>query len=167
MANVLVVYGSKMGGTAEIAAWIADAVGSVGHGVTCVEADQVRDVAGYDAVVAGSSLYAGRWRRSVVAVLKKVAKRSPSPPVWLFHSGPLGEEHAHEDQPIPGNVESLTGKLDIRDSVTFGGRLPDDPPGWIASKMAQGGSAGDWRDESAVRAWAGQIAEDLSVGAGV
>ena len=167
MAKVLVVYGSKMGGTAEIASWITDAVGSAGHVATCLEADQVREVGGYDAVIAGSSLYAGRWRRPVVAVLKKVARLSPSPPVWLFHSGPLGEEHVPEDQPIPGSVESVAAKLDIRGIVTFGGRLPTDPPGWIASKMAQGDMAGDWRDEAAVRAWGDQIAKDLRIGAGV
>jgi menaquinone-dependent protoporphyrinogen oxidase len=163
MAKVLVVYGSKMGGTAEIASWITDTVRSEGHVVVCADADEVHDVAGYDAVIAGSSLYGGHWRRPVIGVLKKVGRLHPSPPVWLFHSGPLGDEHAGEEQPIPGKVESLTGKLDVRGYTTFGGRLPEDPPGWIASKMAQNDKAGDWREIATVRAWARQVADSLAV----
>lgn len=163
MANVLVTYGSKLGGTEGIAEWISDTLRSHGHIVTCIDADRLRDVSGYDAVVAGSSLYGGRWRRPVVTVLQRLGRLPASPPVWLFHSGPLGDELAGEAQVYPANVEAATAHLDVRDRVTFGGRLDGDPPGWIASKMAQNGKAGDWRDETEIRAWARSIAEQLAL----
>ena len=47
--------------------------------------------------------------------------------------------------------------------AAFGGRLPVEGGGFMASAMARDGKAGDWRDFEEIAAWAGQIADSLGV----
>ena len=59
--KVLVAYGSKHGGTREIAERIGQVLQEAGLAVTARSADETGDVASYDAVVLGSAVYAGQW----------------------------------------------------------------------------------------------------------
>lgn len=161
MKRVLVAYGSRMGGTEEIAGRIADELRERGFAVDLMSGEQVRSVDGYDGVVVGSALYSTRWRPEAVKVLKRLAKLHNPPPVWLFHSGPLGDDGAGEPQTAPRAVRKRAAKLGVAEVVTFGGRLPPDPPGLIATAMARNDMVGDWRDLDRVSAWAGSIADEL------
>ena len=159
--HILVTYGTKMGGTAEIARRIADTLGEEDFSVTLRRAKQAKHPEKFDAVVVGSALYALRWRREAVRVLKRLATAGFRRPVWLFHSGPIGDEEARDPQKFPAVVEKLAGMLDVRDRVTFGGRLAEDAGGFIARSMVKQGRAGDWRDFSQVEVWAKDIAAEL------
>lgn len=161
--QVLIAYGSKMGGTAEIARAVAERLAAHGLTVEVSDADDVDDGAGFDGVVVGSSLYAGRWRGSCVRYLKHLVRDNHSGPVWLFHSGPLTDAEAHTPQDLPRKVAELADRLDTRDVVTFGGVLSDHPSGFIARKLAESMS-GDWRDWSEVEAFADAIVAGLGVG---
>jgi menaquinone-dependent protoporphyrinogen oxidase len=162
MAKVLVAYGTKMGGTKGIAERVADALRSRGHEVTLAPAREVPRKAQFDAAVIGSGLYAGRWRREAVRLLQRLARSGGKPPrVWLFHSGPLGEDLADEPQPLPKKVQPLAERLEARDVVTFGGRLAEEAEGFIAKAMARNGKAGDWRDLDQAAAWGNAIADEL------
>ena len=123
MAKVLVAYGSKMGGTAGIAERVAETLKGRGHQVTLAPAGKVPGKMSWDAAVVGSGLYAGRWRREAVRLLRRLAGPGEKPGrVWLFHSGPLGDEHADDPEPLPGKVRALAERLGAADVVTFGGR---------------------------------------------
>ena len=159
MPEVLVSYGSKMGGTAELADRISTRLGERGVTVDLRRADEVGSFDRYSAVVLGSAIYVNRWRSEVVRLLGKVAIIVPETPVWLFHSGPLGEE-ARDPQKLPKKVTELAGRLNIKGTMTFGGRLPDKPKGFLAGLMART-QAGDWRDFDDVDAWADSIADAL------
>jgi menaquinone-dependent protoporphyrinogen oxidase len=80
--------------------------------------------------------------------------------VWVFHSGPLGED-AEEPQRPPGRVERLADRVGA-DVVTFGGRLADDASGFIAGAMVRNGKGGDWRDPGQVRGYADSIADAVT-----
>jgi menaquinone-dependent protoporphyrinogen oxidase len=162
MAKVLVAYGSKMGGTAGIAERIADTLRGRGHEVTLAAAGKVPRRATWDAAVVGSGLYAGRWRRPAVRLLRRLARAPHQPPrVWLFHSGPLGDEHADDPMKPPAKVAALAERLGAEDVVTFGGRLAAEAAGPIAQAMARNGMAGDWRRLDHAEAWAQAIAVEL------
>ncbi|MFH1329570.1 MAG: flavodoxin domain-containing protein [Actinomycetota bacterium] len=162
MAGVLVAYGSKMGGTAEIAARVADTLRGRGHQVTVAPAGQVPRRAAFDAAVVGSALYMGRWRREAVRLLKRLARSGEKPSrLWLFHSGPLGDEHADDPVGLPRKVQALAEGLGAEDVVTFGGRLDSGAPGFVAKSMARNGMAGDWRRLDHAEAWANTIAGEL------
>jgi menaquinone-dependent protoporphyrinogen oxidase len=163
MARVLVAFGSKRGGTAGIAEMVADRLREAGVDADLSPAAKVRNVQDYDGVVVGSALYAGRWRPEAVRVLRRLAKAPAHPPVWIFHSGPLGDEGASKPQDLPGKVATLASRLEAPPVVTFGGRLEDDTKGFIASKMAKR-MAGDWRDREQIWAFADGVAATLHRG---
>jgi menaquinone-dependent protoporphyrinogen oxidase len=100
------------------------------------------------------------WRRPVKRLMGRVLRTAPDTPLWLFHSGPLGDT-ADEPQPFPKWLASLEEHLDVRDRATFGGVLDEHATGFIARKMVQSGKGGDARDWEAIAAWAGEIADAL------
>ena len=161
MARVLVGYGTKMGGTTAIAERIGEVLSLTGHEVIVAEASDVREVDDYDAAVVGSGLYAGMWRGPAKRLVRKLASKAPDLPLWLFHSGPLGDDEAGDPQGFPKWLRELEPRLNVRDEVTFGGVLGEDARGFIAGSMVKNGRGGDWRDMEAIGAWAGKIAADL------
>jgi menaquinone-dependent protoporphyrinogen oxidase len=166
MAKILVAYGSKMGGTAGIAEAVAGSLRERGHQVTLLPAGEVPRKAVWAAAVVGSALYAGRWRSQAVRLLKRLARTGPTPKVWLFHSGPLGDEHADDPQPLPKKVQALAERLGAPDVVTFGGRLAEEGAGSIARAMIRNGKGGDWRQMDQAAAWGNAIADELAASAG-
>ena len=159
MKRVLVAYGSKMGGTAGIAQKIAETLTERGFDVTLQPAGKAKPRQGFDAAVVGSALYAFRWRGEAVRLLRRL-QRAGASHVWLFHSGPLGEE-ADEPQKLPGNVARLAEALGAEDVVTFPGRIPEDAKGFITKAMVRKGYGGDWRDFDQIEAWGNAIADSL------
>lgn len=165
MSRTLVAYAGRMGGTEGIARAIADEIRRAGIDVDLRPAAEVRSVTGYDAVVLGSAVYAGRWLRPARALLKRlVASRDPADPVrvWLFHSGPLGADQATAEVPVPSRVAACAITLGADRPTTFGGRLePASAKGFLARRMAAGSMAGDFRDFDRITAWAAAIAAQL------
>ena len=89
--NVLIVYGSKLGGTAGLAHVLADALQSDGVTADVRPADADVDVMTYDAVVVGGALYAARWHRSARKFVKRNTSQLRERPVFMFSSGPLDD----------------------------------------------------------------------------
>lgn len=166
MTTVLLAYASKMGSTKEIAEVIGVELARAGLDVQVRDACDVTTVHGYDAVVVGSAIYAGRWRPDAVRVVGLIVDKNsdvgPSP-TWLFHSGPCGEAAAKSDAVAPKRVRQAAHQLGIAPPVTFGGRLdPATAKGFIARRMAKGKLAGDFRDFDRIRDWADTIAHQLT-----
>jgi menaquinone-dependent protoporphyrinogen oxidase len=165
--RVLVAYGTKNGATAEIAEAIGEALRQAGLAADVQLAKKVRDVTPYQAVIIGSSLYAGTWRRGPVRLLRKYRRLLAERSVWVFHSGPLPAEEgggiAPEDmeQPLPKSVAELATEIGAHDVVTFGGYLGPETPGFIAKAMYRNGRGGDFRDFDRIRAWATGIAGEI------
>lgn len=165
--RVLVTYATKNGSTEEIADAIADELMAHGLDVTCRSAHDA-DAQKADAVVLGSAVYAGRWLRPARRFLKDEADHLRRIPFWVFSSGPFGEQAAHPTADDlrwqePAKVMSRAEALGVREHVVFGGRLPEDPHGFIESAMVRNTPAEsrDARDWGRIRAWASTIAEAL------
>ncbi|MBM2616302.1 flavodoxin [Actinoplanes sp. LDG1-06] len=162
--DVLVAYGTTGGGTAEIAQWIAEELRDAGLRVHLTPIREVGDVAIYDAVVLGSSLYAYGWHLDARRFVQRFAGRFTDRPVWLFSSGPL-DRSADEGplDPVPHAAAALRD-LPAREHVTFGGRMTSEAHGWLghlARLMAREGHAGDFRNPERVRGWARGVAADI------
>ncbi len=166
MRPVLVAYGSKMGGTAEIARRIATSLEDRSIHVVLHDAADRVDLSPFGAFVVGSGLYMGRWRRPAARLVKRIAQTHPRRPLWLFHSGPLGPDEANMPQALPRGVRRRATECDLRDIATFGGRLLPDAAGLPARMMVRNGLAGDWRDFDQVDAWAARIATAMTSRAG-
>ena len=89
---ILIAYATKYGATAEIAAKIGDALKQAGLSVEVLPADQVKDIAAYSAIVLGSAVYAGMWRKEAIDFLTAHEAQLSNRAVWLFSSGPTGEQ---------------------------------------------------------------------------
>jgi menaquinone-dependent protoporphyrinogen oxidase len=162
--TVLVAYGTRNGSTAGIADMIALALHEQGIHPEVRAASQVRDVAGYDAVVLGGALYAGRWHRHARQFARRHAAALRGRPVWLFSSGPLdGSADRGEIPPVPQAGRALR-RLGARAHVTFGGRLTGQAKGYVARAMVRNGNGGDFRNPDRITTWAREIAAQLRTG---
>jgi menaquinone-dependent protoporphyrinogen oxidase len=121
----------------------------------------VREAAPYDAVVLGSAVYAGRWRRDAERFGLRHRDRLLRVPVWLFSSGPVDTPGREEEIPPPPRVARLAHGLGARGHRTFGGRLTDGPVGFLTGRLLKEGTGGEFRDQQEVREWAGDIATRL------
>jgi menaquinone-dependent protoporphyrinogen oxidase len=162
--TVLVAFASKHGSTGEIAAAIADVLRQSGLEVGCVSAHEVPTLEPYDAVVLGSAVYTGRWRREARRFLRKHARALSARPFWVFSSGPTGPPD--KDDPRwtePRRTMRRAERLGARGHIVFGGRVPPDGHGPAANAMAKGTPEEyrDRRDWAAIRLWAEGIAVSL------
>jgi menaquinone-dependent protoporphyrinogen oxidase len=161
--RVLVTAASKHGATHEIADALARGIGSAGAGLTAVSVPVERrpDPAGFDAVVLGSAVYAGRWREEARDWAGRHAATLRERPVWLFSSGPIGEPPFPPDE--PHDAPPLVQVTAARGHRVFPGRLDKALLTFPERAMvtAMRAPVGDFRDWAAVDAWAGEIATEL------
>jgi menaquinone-dependent protoporphyrinogen oxidase len=164
MSKTLVAYATKMGSTKEIAETIGAELTAAGLDVTIRPVDAAGDVREYQTVVLGSALYMRRWRPEAVRFLRRHVEALSEHQVWLFHSGPCGEQDKNEAQVAPARVRRSASLIGAELPVTFGGRLdPGTAQGFMARWVARGPMAGDFRDWERIRAWAQDIAKDVGV----
>jgi menaquinone-dependent protoporphyrinogen oxidase len=164
--RVLVAYGSKYGATAEIAEKIGEVLGQEGVPAGVMSAGEVGNLSPYRAVVLGSAVYIGRWRKEAARFLKANVKRLAELPVWLFSSGPTGEGDPVEltkGWRSPKGLQLFIDRIRPREVVVFHGSIDKDKmkglEKWMIDKV--GASTEDSRDWQAVASWARSIAAAL------
>ncbi|MDX1689002.1 MAG: flavodoxin domain-containing protein [Candidatus Promineifilaceae bacterium] len=180
--KILIAVASKHGSTREIAEAIGEELRAADHqtdlwdlvegeraavdsvvamGAGGSEGD-VYDVASYDAVVAGSAIYMGRWMAEAREFVAEHAEQLQAVPVWLFSSGPLGEEYP-EGMGVPEHLDDLLAQTEARDHMVFVGRLDKSQLNLaerLAVRMVKA-PEGDYRDWDAIRDWARGIAAEV------
>ena len=164
--KVLVAYGTKDGGTAEIAEKIGQVLREAGLHTDVLSADRVGDLTPYDAVVLGSGVYIGRWRKEAAAFLKANEQALAERPVWLFSSGPTGEGDPVEltnGWRFPKALQPIADRIQPRDIVVFHGVVNAEKlkriHKWMIKKVEA--PLGDFRDWDAITSWAKAIADVL------
>lgn len=160
--RVLVAVASKHGATREIAEVIAIELRTMDIDTDCLEIGDVQSLNGYDAVVLGSAIYMGNWLDKARSFATTHAADLARVPVWLFSSGPLGEEHLVP--PAPGEqVEQIADSLHAQDHRVFAGRLDPDDLGLrerLATRIV-GAPSGDFRPWAEIAEWARAIGAEL------
>jgi menaquinone-dependent protoporphyrinogen oxidase len=158
--KVLVVFGSKRGGTAGLAAMIGEAFQREGWTAEVRDAQVQQPIADADLVVVGGALYMGRWHRDARDFVRRHHTALASMPVWLFSSGPLDDTARPGDLAAVPQVQAIAARIEARGHMTFGGRLERDAKGFVARSMAKK-YAGDWRDPQHVAEWVHQIVHEF------
>jgi menaquinone-dependent protoporphyrinogen oxidase len=156
MSSVLVAYASKHGATVGIATAVADVLDACGLNVDCREADTVKSLDGYDAVILGSAVYMRRWRPEARHFLRRHHRRLSELPFWVFSSGPVGD-------PAKDNAAWLEPHRTIAKAMALGARDHKVFGGVAQGRMAAGlpEEQRDRRDWDEIRAWADGIAAEL------
>lgn len=159
--RVLVTVASKHGSTLELGEAVATELRAAGVDVDTVAPSGDLRVADYAAIICGSAVYGGSWRKEAVNFLESRADDLRNLPVWLFSTGPVGTADLEDETNDGSRLASLVG---ARDHTTFGGKLD-------MSQLTMGEKAivklvrapeGDYRDFDAAREWARHIADALS-----
>lgn len=167
--QVLVAYGSKYGSTAEIAEAIGGVLTACGLDVDVRAARTVRSLDRYRAVIIGSAVYMGRWRGEALRLLSGQRQWLATHDVWLFSSGPVGEDDDDEDPAEvdrwtkPKKVCEFAAAIGAHDHVVFGGKVDTDR-GALRKMIARGApeDTRDRRDWDEIASWAERIADVLS-----
>jgi menaquinone-dependent protoporphyrinogen oxidase len=186
LIRVLVVYGSRHGGTRGIAERIGEVLLTEGLDADVVAAEHAGDVRSVDAVVVGSGVYIGSWLKEPLEFIKRNEAALATRPLWLFSSGPLPGSTASTsaDDPLadalgpeegPGSggrkkIAELSAATHPVDHRVFQGAFdPKDPPRAMAERLVRMMPAsksmlpvGDFRDWDAIEAWAREIAATLA-----
>ena len=169
--TVLVTYGSRHGSTRGIAERIAATLRGEGVHVTLAPVEDVHDVAGFDAVVIGSAVYATHWLGLVASFVHRHATELRRQPVWLFSSGPLSNDPAELADAAPRDVTRLEHDVDARGHQVFAGAWDRGSPAvGLLEKLMHAIPAArdalpeaDYRDWAAIDAYARAIAGELEL----
>jgi len=164
--QVLVAYATKYGSTAEIAARIMEVLQRAGYQTEMLPVERVGDLAPYQAVVLGSAVYAGQWRKEAAAFLEANEKMLVDRDVWFFSSGPTGEGDPVQlmnGWRFPEGLRPIADRIQPRDFAFFHGVLDMKKLNLGEKLLVKGIKAplGDFRDWEAITAWANSIAEEL------
>jgi menaquinone-dependent protoporphyrinogen oxidase len=164
--RVLVTYASKYGATAEIAKKIAEVLNQGGLATDVLSVEQVTDVKPYQAVILGTAVYIGRWRKSAIRFLKHHDEKLAERKVWIFASGPTGDEkiaHDAEGWHLSKKLEVILEHIAPRNLTLFHGAInPEKLTGiekWIINRVKA--PVGDFRNWEVITSWATAIATDL------
>jgi len=162
--KVLVAVGSKYGSTREVGAAVADVLRENGFDVHLNDACDIPSVRFYDAIIIGSAVYGGLWRKDASALVRDHAATLRTRNVWLFSVGMT--QVTKPDQPLD-EAEELAVEAGALEHKRFGGRL-------VVDRLNVGEKAliklinppiGDFRDFDEIREWAEQVALRLQADA--
>lgn len=163
---ILVTYATKYGATAEIAEKVGEVLRQSGLPTDVLPVKQVGDLTPYTAVILGSAVYIGKWRKEAVKFLKNNEQALAERAVWLFSSGPTGEGDPVEllqEWRFPEAQQPIADRIQPRDIAVFHGALNMKKLNFIEKRMIKTVEApiGDFRDWEAIKAWAMSIAEEV------
>ena len=164
--RVLVGYATKYGATAEIADKIGEVIFQAGMQTDVLPTDRVSNLTPYKAIVLGSAVYVGQWRKEAAAFLEANEKTLASLPVWFFSSGPTGTGdpvQLMQGWRFPEAQQPIADRIQPRDIAFFHGVLDLTKLSLAEKLLIKGIKApvGDFRDWDAITAWAMGIAEAL------
>ena len=160
--KVLIAVASRHGSTYEIAEAIAAELEEAGLTAEVKEINQNPHVLSYDAAVIGSAVYMGRWLSEAQNFVEDHQEALLEVPVWLFSSGPLGE-NSTEKEGEPYNLDELVTMTQAKGHQVFIGKLDKGDLGFgekLVIRMVKAPD-GDFRDWQAVSDWAQEIALTL------
>ena len=161
--KILVAYATKYGATGEIADKVGEVLQGTGFQVDVSPVDRVQDLTSYGAVVLGSAVYIGKWRKEAVKLLKENQEALAERQVWLFSSGPLGEGDPVElldGWSLPTSLQPIVDRIQPRDIAVFHGHLNPEKLNFLEKWMLKNiqSPVGDFRDWEAITSWAETIA---------
>jgi menaquinone-dependent protoporphyrinogen oxidase len=165
--KILVTYASRYGATKEIAEKIGAGLRQAGLQVDILPVKGVRDLNLYGAVILGSGVYIGKWRKEAADFLKANEKPLAERPVWLFSSGPTGTGDPLklvEGWRLPEELEPVAGRIHPRDVAVFHGWINPDKINIIekwAIKNVVKKPFGDFRDWEMIARWSREVAGAL------
>ena len=107
----------------------------------------------------GSSIYIGRWMKAAREFVERVRPALAGRRVWLFSSGPLGDQAGID----PPEIAKLAASLKVVEHRLFAGALRKERMSLVERALVKGVKApyGDFRNWTEIDSWAASIAHHL------
>jgi menaquinone-dependent protoporphyrinogen oxidase len=161
--KILVTHASRFGSTAGVAEAIGKTLAEGGAQVEVLAMREVKELAGYDAVVAGSAINGGAWLPEAMQFMQAHQAELARKPFAAFlvcmtltmrNAAQYRPHVASWLEPVRGMVKPVSeglfpGVLDIKKIPSFGDRIK-----FRISVLLGFWKEGDQRDWEAVRQWA-------------
>ena len=168
MSCILVAYASRAGSTAEVAETIGQVLRERGAVVDVRPVKDVHDIGGYQAVVLGSAVWAGRPLPEAVKFATVQQRALADLPVAYFILCERLQNNTPDNREIVrGYVEPLRQLKEPLSVGLFAGKrdLSQTNPvvRWLLQKLFKI-TEGDWREWELIRAWAADLVPRLAVG---
>jgi menaquinone-dependent protoporphyrinogen oxidase len=160
----LVIHDSRYGSTQGIAEAVADVLTDRGHDVTVSFVKGAPDPSGFDAVVAGSPIYASRIRTGIVRYFEMHRATLATKQVALFAvSGTLAEETEANREAAEAALAPLRKGIDPTAIALFAGALDPKKLSWPARLLVRvlRAKTGDFRDWDRIRTWGAKLSDAL------
>ncbi len=167
--KILVTYATRAGSTAAVAAVIGETLTEEGLEVDVRRMEDVIDVAGYSAVVAGSAIRGGKWLPEAMQFMRRhqhdLAERPFAPFMVCItlstNNTSIHQRVKHWLKPVRAIVKPVSERY-------FSGALVFDklPPSFGKLRMQIAAALGIWkggdhRDWNTIKAWAHNLAPKL------
>lgn len=165
--KILITYASKYGATKEIAEKAGEVLRQAGLDVDLKPVSPKQNLNGYKAVILGSAVYIGQWRKEAEVFLRRNEAALAGCPVWIFSSGPTGDGdpiQLVDGVLLPASVQRVADRIHPCDIKLFHGNI--DPlrvnaiEKWAVKSLVKK-PFGDFRDWDAITSWAQSIAAEL------
>jgi menaquinone-dependent protoporphyrinogen oxidase len=166
--QILVVYASADGSTADIAHRIVQVLSERGHDVLCETPDSTGHLDGIDAVVLGSAVHSRQWLDEASDFVNAHRQALHNVPFWTFSVGmpdALPKAFRRLARTEEGAIVNQLGELQPRGHRLFSGVLKSSQfplATRIFLRLARV-RYGDYRDWPAIDAWASEIADEIEV----
>ena len=164
--SALITYATKYGSTKEIAEKIAEIITQAGIQADILPIKQVKNLTEYQAVIMGSAVYIGGWRKEAVKFVNGNQSALSRQLVWIFSSGPTGDGDPVEllkGWRLPKKLQATVDQIKPQDIAVFHGKVMlEELSGlhrWMVKKVDS--PVGDYRDWEMISKWAAGIAEQL------
>lgn len=129
--NVLVVYAGWYGSTQEIAVTIAGTLAQRDFGVTVRPAAEVTGIGGYDAVVIGTAIRAGKPHSAAVAFAQRHREALAHVPVACFSVGIIGLDTEAKRQKVATFLDEVRRWVAPVATTHFVGIHHREQMGWV------------------------------------
>jgi len=163
--KILVAYATKAGSTAEVAAEIGRVVESKGDCKVDVHpVGKVKEVGGYDAVIIGSAIRAGKWLPEATKFVEEHRDALSQVPVAYFLVClTMMEDTEEKRREVAAYLDPVREMVQPVDVGLFAGVMDYAKLPFIFRLMmkAMKSPKGDFRNWEAIRDWAGQVRDRL------
>ncbi len=166
--QVLVAYATKAGSTADVAAEIGRVIESRGGCEVDVRpVDKVVRVTGYDAAIVGSAIRAGKWLPEALEFVQQHKDALGQIPIAFFTVClTLNEDTEENRRTVAAYLDPACEIVQPVDKGLFAGVMDYGKLPFPLRLMMKTMKApqGDFRDWSAIRAWAARVHDRIGAG---
>ena len=163
---VLVGYASRYGSTKEVAETVGATLEECGLAVDVRPMRDVRSLDGYGAVVMGAPLFMYRWHKDARRFLSRHRKALQNMRVAVFALGPTHDPYDEQEwQDSNAQLDKELAKYSWFTPIErkmFGGQFDPTKFRFPINVLAGAEPASDLRDWAEIRAWANDVAPQLS-----